>query len=83
LIQRYAHNYGTSIFTLLQDVYALADLGQDFGAQLYQREVEYLMEHEFAYTAEDILWRRTKLGLRFPSSAIAALDAMIKKNAAS
>ena len=42
---------------------SLADLGRDFGAGLYEAEVRYLVETEFARTAEDILWRRTKLGL--------------------
>ena len=40
-----------------------ADLGEHFGAALYEREARYLVEHEWARTAEDILWRRTKAGL--------------------
>lgn len=74
LIKRYVHNYGTLIFKLLQNVRSLTDLGDNFGVDLYEREVAYLIKHEFARTAEDILWRRTKLGLHFPTSAIAKLD---------
>ena len=46
----------------------------DFGADLYEAEVRYLMEHEWATTAEDVLWRRTKRGLRFDREEAAALD---------
>ena len=42
----------------------MEDLGEVFGADLTRREVDYLVENEWARTAEDILWRRTKLGLR-------------------
>jgi glycerol-3-phosphate dehydrogenase len=41
-----------------------ADWGELFGADLTEREVRYLIEHEWARTAEDVLWRRSKLGLR-------------------
>lgn len=61
--QRYVHTYGTRSRSLLGDASGLADLGQGFGAGLYEREVRYLMAEEWAVTAEDILWRRTKLGL--------------------
>jgi glycerol-3-phosphate dehydrogenase len=54
-----------------------ADLGQDFGATLTEREVRYLMADEWALTAEDIVWRRSKLGLRMSAAEIAALDAWI------
>jgi glycerol-3-phosphate dehydrogenase len=42
----------------------MEELGQHFGATLYAREVDYLMAEEWARTADDVLWRRTKLGLR-------------------
>ena len=48
---------------LLGDARTVTDLGEDFGAGLSAREVDYLIEHECARSAEDILWRRTKLGL--------------------
>jgi glycerol-3-phosphate dehydrogenase len=63
LIERLVRLYGTKTAVLLDGVEAAADLGEDFGAGLSAREVDYLVAHEWARTAEDILWRRTKLGL--------------------
>ena len=51
-----------------------ADLGQDFGATLTEREVDWLMTREFARSAQDILWRRSKLGLKFDDAQTKALD---------
>jgi glycerol-3-phosphate dehydrogenase len=50
------------------------DLGQAFGATLTEREVRYLMSSEWACTAEDIVWRRSKLGLRLSPAEVAAID---------
>jgi len=61
--RRYAHAYGTRLDRLLGTAGTLADLGSELLPQLYEREVEYLCREEFARTAQDILWRRTKLGL--------------------
>ena len=52
----------------------MADLGRLFGADLTEAEVRYLMAEELAETAEDILWRRTKLGLRFSADEVAGLE---------
>jgi glycerol-3-phosphate dehydrogenase len=52
-------------------------LGRDFGAGLSEREVEYLMRVEWAESADDIVWRRSKLGLRLSPDRIAALDRFI------
>ena len=60
-----------------------ADLGQSFGATLTEIEVRYLMANEWACTAEDVVWRRSKLGLRLSADQIAALDEWIKANRAS
>ena len=60
---RLAHAYGTRIERVLGSAGALADLGRELLPQLYEREVEYLCREEFALSAEDILWRRSKLGL--------------------
>jgi glycerol-3-phosphate dehydrogenase len=57
--------YGTDARMILGDAQILTDLGHDFGATLTQAEVNYLMTREYAKTAQDILWRRSKLGLRF------------------
>jgi glycerol-3-phosphate dehydrogenase len=61
---RYAHAYGTRVERVLGDAAGPADLGEELLPQLYEREVEYLRREEFAHTAADILWRRSKLGLR-------------------
>ena len=62
--ERYVRLYGTRARTLLGFARGLVDLGIPFGGDLYQREVDFLIETEWARTADDILWRRTKLGLR-------------------
>jgi D-erythritol 1-phosphate dehydrogenase len=56
----YARLYGTHTGEVLGDAAGMADLGKDFGGQLYCREVEYLRRAEWARTTEDILERRTK-----------------------
>jgi glycerol-3-phosphate dehydrogenase len=66
--------YGTNARKLLRDARAMADLGRSFGATLTERELRYLMEHEWATTAEDVVWRRSKLGLRLSPTEIAAIE---------
>ena len=70
LAVRYARQYGTRTIALVGDAGSVADLGTHLGAGLYQREVSYLARHEWAETAEDVLWRRTKLGLRMTKSDV-------------
>jgi glycerol-3-phosphate dehydrogenase len=60
---RYAHAYGTRIALILGDARSVADLGEELLPQLFEREADYLCRVEMAQTAEDILWRRTRLGL--------------------
>jgi glycerol-3-phosphate dehydrogenase len=64
LLRRLARRHGRRTETLLEGVKTDADLGENFGADLRAREVEWLMREEWAETAEDVLWRRTKSGLR-------------------
>jgi glycerol-3-phosphate dehydrogenase len=71
---RMAHAYGTRAGRLLGDAKSLADLGRSFGATLTEREVRYMMAVEWALTADDIVWRRSKLGLRLTSAEIAGID---------
>jgi glycerol-3-phosphate dehydrogenase len=71
---RLAHAYGTRATKWLGNAKSLADLGQSFGATLTEREVRYLMSAEWALTSEDIVWRRSKLGLRLSAAEIAAID---------
>lgn len=63
IVQRLVRAYGTDTAAMLDDVRKTADLGQEFGAGLYEIELRWLVDHEFASTAEDTLWRRSKLGL--------------------
>ena len=55
--------HGMLAYEVLGDARAAADLGEHFGAELYAREVDYLVAREWARSAEDVLWRRTKAGL--------------------
>ncbi|WP_454915033.1 glycerol-3-phosphate dehydrogenase [Xanthobacter sediminis] len=73
LLRRLARAYGTRAYALLEGVKDEDDLGEGFGAHLCQREVDYLMDNEWAHTADDVLWRRTKLGLRLDLQAAAKL----------
>ncbi|MFY7836898.1 MAG: glycerol-3-phosphate dehydrogenase [Novosphingobium sp.] len=61
---RLLHAYGTLATTVLGDAQSLADCGEHFGHGLTEREVRYLIAREWVHEADDILWRRTKLGLR-------------------
>ena len=72
--------YGLDAFNVLGDAKAAADLGQPFGADLTAREVEWLIEHEFAHTADDIVWRRSKLGLRLTTEEIAQLETWLQEH---
>jgi glycerol-3-phosphate dehydrogenase len=80
---RLAHAYGTRASKLLGNAKSAGDLGQWFGASLTEAEVRYLMSTEWACTAEDIVWRRSKLGLRLRPSEIAAIDDWIAAHRAS
>jgi glycerol-3-phosphate dehydrogenase len=71
--RRYAHAYGTRMECVLGTAGSLADLGEEVLPQLYERELEYLCREEFAQTAEDILWRRSKLGLHLMKADLSPL----------
>lgn len=73
--RRLVRLYGTRARRLLEGVTGPADLGVHFGADLYEAEVRYLMKEEWAVTSADVLWRRTKRGLKLTSDQAAALDA--------
>lgn len=63
MVARFVRSYGTLCHHFLHGCNELSALGTDFGGGLSQREVDYLMDFEWAHNAEDILWRRSKLGL--------------------
>ncbi|MBO9398472.1 glycerol-3-phosphate dehydrogenase [Shimia sp. R9_2] len=73
--KRLIRAYGTEAEIMLGDAKEAADLGIDFGATLTEAEVRWLMEKEYARAAEDVVWRRTKLGLRLSEAQIEALNA--------
>lgn len=79
LARRYARTYGTRTHVLLDGIGGLKEMGRHFGHHLYEAELRYVLAHEWAASAEDILWRRTKLGLRLDASGQAALEAWIRK----
>ncbi len=64
-LSRLVRTYGTRANRILADVKEISDLGENFGDRLYQKEVEYLIKHEWALSMEDVLFRRTKLGIKF------------------
>jgi glycerol-3-phosphate dehydrogenase len=63
LLRGLARRHGTLALRVLGDAKSMGDLGQDFGAGLTAREIDYLIAEEWAHTADDVLWRRTKCGL--------------------
>jgi glycerol-3-phosphate dehydrogenase len=71
---RLVRAYGTRVARLLDGARETADLGAVFGGDLTEREVAWLMAEEWAETADDVLWRRSKLALRFTAAERAALD---------
>lgn len=73
--RRLVRAYGTDSWNILAETATREDLGEFFGSGLSEREVVWLMEKEFARTAEDVVWRRNKLGLRMSSKEISRLDA--------
>ena len=69
--------YGTEAGRMLDGARSPADLGAGFGAGLTERELVWLRDREWARTAEDVLWRRTKLGLRLDAAAAARVEAFL------
>jgi glycerol-3-phosphate dehydrogenase len=66
--------YGTEARAVLGDAQSAKDLGRAFAASLTEREIIWLMDREYARTAEDVVWRRSRLGLRMTVAEIAELD---------
>ncbi len=73
-VQRLVRLYGTRVWTVLRGVRAASGLGRMFGADLSEAEIVYLMAEEWAETAADVVWRRTKLGLRMTAADVQSLD---------
>ncbi|MBV7266485.1 glycerol-3-phosphate dehydrogenase [Erythrobacter ani] len=68
-LQRMTRAYGTRIAAMIGNAKGINDLGPHMGGDLYARELDYLAKHEFARTAEDVLWRRSKLRLHLDEGA--------------
>jgi glycerol-3-phosphate dehydrogenase len=75
--RRLVRLYGTEARAMLEGAKTAADLGADFGAGLSERELVWLRDREWAQTAEDVLWRRTKLGLRLAPAQAARVEAFL------
>jgi glycerol-3-phosphate dehydrogenase len=72
--RRLVRAYGTEARAILGTAKAVSDLGQDFGATLTEAEARWLIAREYAHGAEDVIWRRSKLGLRLTKAQVAALE---------
>ena len=76
--KRLIRAYGTEAREILGDAESADDLGRDFGASLSEAELRWLMAREYAVTAEDVVWRRSKLGLRLSEGQIAEIDSFMR-----
>ena len=82
LALRYARTYGTRIERVINGAKQIRDLGENIGGDLYSAEVDYLVSEEWARSTDDILWRRTKLGLRLRSEEVIRLGVYLKSTLA-
>jgi glycerol-3-phosphate dehydrogenase len=80
-VARLARAYGTRVELILGSACGARDLGTDFGAGLFQAEIDYLIGQEFALTAEDILWRRSKRGQHLSPLEHARVSAYVDSRA--
>ncbi len=74
---RLVRAYGTEARAVLAGAQSAADLGRDFGATLTEAEVRWMQAREFAQSCDDIIWRRSKLGLRLGPDQVAALESYL------
>ena len=80
LLHRYARAYGTRMNRMLEGCTRVADLGEEVLPGLYAREVNYLRAAEFARTAQDVLYRRSKLGVHLPAGSEQVLDGWLAQH---
>ena len=78
--RRLVRSYGTEARQILGDAALAEDLGLNFGSNLTEREVVWSMKNEFARTAEDLVWRRSKLGLRLSEPQILKIESYMKQH---
>ncbi len=79
LLKRLIKTYGDKIINLNQHYQSFMDGGEHIFEDLYEFEIKYLVQEEMARTTEDILFRRTKLGIKFPNEKLAILENILKK----
>lgn len=79
---RLVRNYGSCAMDIVGDAKSAEDMGESFGGGLTAREIDYLMDHERAETVEDVLWRRSRMGLHVTDEDAARLDAYIRQRQA-
>lgn len=79
VIERWLRSYGSRTTQLLAGVTGIEDLGIAFSGELYQREIDYLCEKEFARHAQDIFWRRSKLGLNHDTSVVEDVESYLQQ----
>jgi glycerol-3-phosphate dehydrogenase len=78
---RLIRSYGTRIYALLSKMTSLESLGISFGADLYEQELNFLIEQEWAIEVEDIIWRRTKRGLYLTENQVEQIKIYLSKHA--
>ena len=78
-VERLFRNYGLDSWTILGSSKSFRDLGENFGSDLYAKEIEFLVKNEFVQSAEDVLWRRTKLGLVINEKKAHRIDTYIQR----
>ncbi len=81
MLFRLGRAYGTRLAEILDGAESLADLGEHFGGDLYEAELRYLAQREYARIGDDVLWRRSKLGLHLPAAAIDRVGEWMADNA--
>lgn len=81
IVHRMVDAYGTKITQILESKNSIADMGQYYGAGLYEAEIAYMIEYEFAQNMEAVLWRRSKLGLHMSVEQIKAVEDRFEQNA--
>ena len=82
LAYRYVRSYGSRVRVLLRNCHHVEDMGKELAPDLFEHEIDYLMDYEDAQTAEDVLWRRSKRGLHGDEKAVERVEKYMKKRAA-
>ncbi len=83
LLTRWMRSYGSTAKVILRGVASLEDLGEHFGHGLYAREIDYLISNEWARSAGDILWRRSKLGYHFKQDEVERMASYVRQRVSS